>query len=83
MFNSLYAFARRLTVLPSHVNNCKYIRYAETGRINWINILAKIDPQNKDRWTQLWTPRGKGLILKSIKTDFKFVSPMPSRDCDN
>jgi acyl-CoA thioesterase FadM len=51
----------------------KYIRYAESGRIHWIEILAKLDSENKQRWKELWTPRGKGLILKTIKTDFKFV----------
>jgi Thioesterase-like superfamily len=63
-----------MLIVFRHVNNVKYIRYAESGRINWIEILAKLDTENKQRWRELWTPRGKGLILKSIKTDFKFVS---------
>lgn len=34
-----------------------------------------IDPEHKKEWSELWTPRGDGLILRSIQTDYKFVSP--------
>jgi hypothetical protein len=57
-----------------HVNNISYNRYAETSRINYIRLLANRDAEgNKKRWMDLWTPRGKGLILKNIKTYFKHV----------
>jgi len=57
-----------------HVNNVTYVRYAESGRINWAQNYANfIDPKHKREWSELWTPSGEGLILRSIKTDFKFV----------
>lgn len=30
------------------------------------------------QWSELWTPKGDGLILRSIRTDYKFVSPLVS-----
>jgi acyl-CoA thioesterase FadM len=57
-----------------HVNNVMYNRYAEAGRIGWFHNFANIlDPAHKREWSQLWTPVGDGLILRSIRTDFKFV----------
>ena len=32
-----------------------------------------VDPKNKKLWSELWTPNGDGLILRSIRTDYKFV----------
>jgi hypothetical protein len=53
-----------------------YTRYAESARINWAsNYAVHIDPGHKKEWTELWTPRGDGLILRSIQIDYKFVSP--------
>jgi hypothetical protein len=57
------------------VNNVIYTRYAESARINWAwNYAVHIDPEHKREWNELWTPRGDGLILRSIRTDYKFVS---------
>lgn len=51
-----------------------YVRYAESARINWAqNYAIYVDPANKERWSELWTPRGGGLILRSMRTDYKFV----------
>jgi hypothetical protein len=62
------------------VNNVIYTRYAESARINWAwNYAVHIDPDHKREWSDLWTPRGDGLILRSIRTDYKFVS---SFGCD-
>ena len=59
------------------MNNVTYIRYAESARINWAqNYAIHIDPTHKREWSELWTPRGDGLILRSIKTEFKFVSAL-------
>lgn len=33
-----------------------------------------IDPAHGDTWRELVTPKSIGLILKSIKTEYKFVS---------
>lgn len=58
-----------------HVNNVTYVRYAESARVNWTrNIGLHIDPANKDKWTNLLNSTGIGLILRSIKVDYKFVS---------
>ena len=100
-----------------------YIRYAESGRINWAqNFANHVDPKHKKEWSELWyvpfcsnpvrarnrkyvsaacrysrprkstfawsrcesdifhrTPKGDGLILRSIKTDFKFPMAWPDR----
>jgi acyl-CoA thioesterase FadM len=64
----------------AHVNNVTYNRYAESGRIQWAyNYALHIDPSNFSKWSQLWTPHGIGLILRSIKTEFKFPMTWPDR----
>ncbi|KAF2157048.1 hypothetical protein K461DRAFT_273157 [Myriangium duriaei CBS 260.36] len=60
-----------------HVNNCVYNKWAESGRCVWGRKFAALDPQNAEAWTEMFTPRGQGLILKSIKTDFKFPMTWP------
>ncbi|KAJ5440719.1 hypothetical protein N7491_003125 [Penicillium cf. griseofulvum] len=63
----------------SHVNNVTYVRYAETARVNWTrNIGTHIDTANKKEWLNMVGNTGIGLILKSIKVDYKF--PMESPD---
>ncbi|KIX98724.1 uncharacterized protein Z520_05185 [Fonsecaea multimorphosa CBS 102226] len=63
-----------------HVNNVMYVRYAESGRCNWIrNYSGHIDPAHKRQWEELLTSRGIGLILKSITVDFKFPMTWPDR----
>jgi hypothetical protein len=60
----------------NHVNNVTYTKYAESARINWAyNYAVHIDPGHKREWSELWTPNGDGLILRSIRTDYKFVGP--------
>jgi hypothetical protein len=51
-----------------------YNRYAESARVNWTLNFAASDPKHKAEWMELMTPKGVGLILRSIKTDYKFVS---------
>ncbi|KAI5857022.1 thioesterase-like superfamily-domain-containing protein [Tricharina praecox] len=63
-----------------HVNNVTYNRWAESARINWAWNLAKhVDPANNTRWSDLWTPRGLGLILRSINVDYKFPMEYPDK----
>ncbi len=58
-----------------HVNNVTYVRYAESARVNWAtNFGLHIDPGKRKEWMELMTPKGVGLILKSIRVDYKFVS---------
>ncbi|KAJ5606251.1 hypothetical protein N7510_009032 [Penicillium lagena] len=62
-----------------HVNNVTYVRYAESARVNWTrNIGIHIDPAHKKEWANLLNSTGIGLILRSIKVDYKF--PMTSPD---
>jgi hypothetical protein len=60
-----------------HVNNVTYVRYAESARVNWALNFAKCDPEHKAQWMELMTPKSVGLILRSITTDYKFVSCHP------
>jgi acyl-CoA thioesterase FadM len=57
-----------------HVNNVVYNRYAESARVNWALNFAASDPEHKAEWKELIAPTGIGLILRSIRTDYKFVS---------
>lgn len=55
-----------------------YVRYAESARVQWTqNYALHIDPGNKTKWMQLCTPLGIGMILKSIKIDYKFPMTWP------
>jgi len=65
-----------------HVNNVMYNRYAESARVNWTLNFAAMDPKHKKEWLELMSPKSIGLLLRSIKTDYKFVSTAaPSRKC--
>ncbi|CAO2656210.1 Nn.00g050130.m01.CDS01 [Neocucurbitaria sp. VM-36] len=57
-----------------HVNNVMYNRYAESARCNWTLNFAASDPAHKAEWMELITPKSIGLILRGIKTDYKFMS---------
>lgn len=66
--------------LMGHVNNVIYNRFAESGRVNWTRKLAQFtDPKYEQEWFDLMTPKGIGLILASIRTDFKFPMTFPDR----
>ncbi|KAF2000389.1 hypothetical protein P154DRAFT_522577 [Amniculicola lignicola CBS 123094] len=59
-----------------HVNNVTYVRYAESARCNWaLNYANVLDPAHKANWKALLTSKDIGLILRSIKVDYKFVRP--------
>ncbi|KAF2260964.1 hypothetical protein CC78DRAFT_536000 [Lojkania enalia] len=63
-----------------HVNNVVYNRYAESARVNWaLNFANVLDPTHKREWSELVTPTGIGMILRSIKTDYKFPMKYPDR----
>ncbi|KAK2776331.1 hypothetical protein FQN53_002732 [Emmonsiellopsis sp. PD_33] len=54
-------------------------KYAETARVNWTrNFGIHIDRANQKAWFELLGSTAIGLILKSIKIDYKF--PMVSPD---
>lgn len=62
------------------MNNVVYNKYAETARVNWFRDFGHVDDaKHKAQWAQLTTSAGVGLILKSIKTDYKFVSEESNR----
>ncbi|KAI4927504.1 hypothetical protein J4E85_006015 [Alternaria conjuncta] len=67
------------TAVDCHVNNVMYNRYAESARVNWTLNFAASDPQHKAEWMELMTPKSVGLILRSIKTDYKFPMKWPDR----
>ncbi|CAN8096023.1 unnamed protein product [Discula destructiva] len=67
-----------------HVNNVKYIRYAESARTNWVLQLAlqtpSGEPGQRKAWRDLMNARSStGIILKSIKCDYKFPMTYPDR----
>ncbi|KAF2685540.1 hypothetical protein K458DRAFT_416776 [Lentithecium fluviatile CBS 122367] len=62
-----------------HVNNVVYNRYAESARVNWALNFAAADADHKAEWKELMTPNGIGLILRSIRTDYKFPMTYPDR----
>ncbi|KAK4072180.1 hypothetical protein Trihar35433_4244 [Trichoderma harzianum] len=63
-----------------HVNNVIYNRLAESGRVNWTRNLAQFsDPKYQQEWFDLMSPKSIGLILASIRTDFKFPMTFPDR----
>ncbi|CRK42403.1 hypothetical protein BN1723_000812 [Verticillium longisporum] len=66
--------------LTGHVNNVMYNKFAESARVNWILSHGKRDgPEAAKEWAEIMSPRGVGLILKSIKTDFKFPMAYPDQ----
>ncbi|CAF3646000.1 unnamed protein product [Fusarium graminearum] len=66
--------------LTGHVNNIMYNKYAETGRVKFIhNQSEDATEEEKSQWLDLPTPRGLGLILSSIKTEYKFPLEFPDR----
>ncbi|KAK5172912.1 uncharacterized protein LTR77_003034 [Saxophila tyrrhenica] len=55
-----------------------YNRYAESGRIEWVQqYIRHIDPGHAQEWAEIMTPRGSGLILRKITTEFKFPMKYP------
>ncbi|KAK4203035.1 thioesterase-like superfamily-domain-containing protein [Triangularia verruculosa] len=63
-----------------HVNNVNYYRYAESARVNWItNFSVHVDPAHRQQWAELMTPKSTGLIMKSLKCDFKFPMVYPDK----
>lgn len=62
-----------------HVNNVTYVRYAESSRVNWITHFSCTDAARASEWRRLMTPRATGLIMKSIKADYKFPVVYPDR----
>ncbi|KAJ3494030.1 hypothetical protein NLG97_g4345 [Lecanicillium saksenae] len=63
-----------------HVNNIIYNRYAESGRVGWMmNVAAQVAPENQQEFREIMSPRGVGLILASIRTDYKFPMTFPDQ----
>jgi len=64
----------------NHVNNVTYIRWAETARVNLMSIYGThLDSANNRKWAELCTPKGDGLILKSMVMNYKY--PVTYGDC--
>ncbi|KAK2606014.1 hypothetical protein QQS21_003531 [Conoideocrella luteorostrata] len=57
-----------------------YNRYAESGRVNWVTSFAShAPPSERQQWVDIMSPRGIGLILKSIRTDYKLPVTYPDK----
>ncbi|OJI86706.1 hypothetical protein ASPTUDRAFT_53850 [Aspergillus tubingensis CBS 134.48] len=66
--------------MHGHVNNVTYPRYAETARVYYTrNFAMHIDPAHKTEWLNLVSSKGIGLILRSIKIDYKFPMTYPDK----
>lgn len=60
------------------MNNVVYNRWAESARVEWAsNYALHHDADNAELWSGLWTSRGNGMILRSIKTEYKFPMTWP------
>ncbi|KAL1849265.1 hypothetical protein Plec18167_008113 [Paecilomyces lecythidis] len=69
-----------LTVLKGHVNNVTYVRYAESARVNFMrNFALHIDPEHRQDWMGSVNNTGIGLIIRSIKVDYKFPMKWPDK----
>ncbi|KAK1961527.1 hypothetical protein LY78DRAFT_588512 [Colletotrichum sublineola] len=63
-----------------HINNVLYNRYAEAGRVQFFRNQGQDSAaEEKKEWEDLVTPRGLGVILKTITTEFKFPMKFPDR----
>ncbi|KAJ9660783.1 hypothetical protein H2198_002322 [Neophaeococcomyces mojaviensis] len=63
-----------------HVNNVQYVRYAESSRTNWTRQIGEhFDREHKRQWSELLSSKSIGLILRSIKVDYKFPMTWPDR----
>ncbi|MCJ1401575.1 hypothetical protein MMC11_004791 [Xylographa trunciseda] len=58
-----------------HLNNVAYVRFAESSRVHWFIGIPPLDSsaEHKRQWTDTVTPKGLGLILKSITIDYKYA----------
>ena len=44
--------------------------------MNWVtNFAVHVDPAHGEEWRELMSPISTGLIMRSLKADFKFVGP--------
>lgn len=75
----MQGFGGRIQDSMGHVNNAIYNRYAESARVNWTRNFAARDAAHQTEWNELMLPRGIGIILRSIKTDYKFPMKWPDR----
>ncbi|KAF8517940.1 Thioesterase/thiol ester dehydrase-isomerase [Hysterangium stoloniferum] len=53
-----------------HVNNVRYVRFVESSRIQWLTRLGE-EVGGPAAAADLISGRGVGIILKSVKVDFK------------
>ncbi|KAH8595515.1 thioesterase-like superfamily-domain-containing protein [Bisporella sp. PMI_857] len=66
-----------------HVNNVAYVRYAESARVQWAENYAlrgrdgEMGREEREGWRDLASPRGVGMILRSIGVDYKFPMKYP------
>ena len=62
-----------------HLNNVAYVRFAESSRVHFFHGIPppRSSPEHIRQWRDTCTPKGLGLILKSITIDYKYVCRCP------
>ncbi|KAL5340811.1 thioesterase-like superfamily-domain-containing protein [Aspergillus crustosus] len=79
-WGEMHGKAAETPFFKSHVNNVTYVRYAETARVYFTrNFALHIDPAHKTEWMNLVSNRGLGIILRSIKIEYKFPMQYPDK----
>ncbi|MCJ1437387.1 hypothetical protein MMC27_006774 [Xylographa pallens] len=68
------------TVRWGHLNNVAYVRFAESSRVHFFSGIPPpgSSPEHNRQWKDTCTPKGLGLILKSITIDYKYPLAFPN-----
>ncbi|KAF8471830.1 hypothetical protein BDZ91DRAFT_653199 [Kalaharituber pfeilii] len=66
--------------MVAHDNNVTNAFWTELVHIPWaLNYALHIDPEHAEDWKMLWTPKDVGLIISSIKVDYKIPLQRPDK----
>lgn len=65
--------------IMGHLNNVAYVRFAESSRVHWLSGIPPpgSSAEQKRQWMDSCTPKGLGVILKSITIDYKYPLTFP------
>ncbi|MCJ1382825.1 hypothetical protein MMC17_005938 [Xylographa soralifera] len=63
-----------------HLNNVSYVRLAESSRVHFFSGIPPpgSSTEHNRQWRDTCTPKGLGLILKSITIDYKYPLAFPN-----
>ncbi|MCJ1292368.1 hypothetical protein MMC34_003918 [Xylographa carneopallida] len=67
-------------VAEGHLNNVAYVRFAESSRVHFFSGIppSGSSAEHTRQWRDTCTPKGLGLILKSITVDYKYPLTFPN-----